>query len=121
MLFRSPRLLAAGYALAAVMALAIVALPAGLPLFIAVFATGGIYVAIEETVEDSLCAELVAESQHGMAFGVLATVNGLGDFLSSVIVGVLWSALGVPAAFGYSAVLFALGALLALRLGGKPR
>ena len=50
-----------------------------------------------------------------MAFGVLATVNGIGDFLSSIIVGALWTAAGTSVAFGYSAVLFGLGALLVLR------
>jgi dipeptide/tripeptide permease len=45
-----------------------------------------------------------------MAFGVLATVNGIGDFLSSIIVGALWTAAGTSVAFGYSAVLFSLGA-----------
>jgi len=46
---------------------------------------------------------------------VLATVNGIGDFLSSSIVGALWTAFGISIAFGYSAVLFCLGALLVLR------
>lgn len=110
------RLLAGGYALAAVMACCIILLPASLWMLALVFSLGGIYVAIEETVEDSLCAELVEESHHGMAFGVLATVNGVGDFLSSIIVGVLWSALGISAAFGYSAALFLAGALLMLTM-----
>jgi len=43
---------------------------------------------------------------------VLATVNGAGDFLSSIIVGVLWTAFGMRAAFGYSLVLFVTGALM---------
>jgi hypothetical protein len=73
---------------------------------------GGIYVAIEETVEDSLCAELVTEDHHGMAFGVLATVNGMGDFLSSIIVGALWSAFGTSVAFAYAAMLAVAGAVL---------
>jgi mannose/fructose/N-acetylgalactosamine-specific phosphotransferase system component IID len=81
-----------------------------------VFVSGGVYVAVEETLEDSFCAELVEESHHGMAFGVLATVNGLGDFVSSLVVGALWTALGAGAAFGYSAVLFGAGALLVLRV-----
>ena len=51
-------------------------------------------------------------AQHGMAFGVLATVNGVGDFLSSVVVGLLWSTLGQTVAFGYTAVLFLTGAIL---------
>jgi MFS family permease len=109
------RLLAAGYGLAAVMALLVIVVPLGLWTLAIVFALGGIYVAVEETLEDSLCAELVPDEQHGMAFGVLATVNGLGDFLSSVLVGALWSAFGVAVAFCYSALLFLVGALLMLR------
>jgi MFS-type transporter involved in bile tolerance (Atg22 family) len=77
---------------------------------------------VEETLEDSFCAELVGEEHHGIAFGTLATVNGVGDFLSSVIVGTLWMAFGTSVAFGYSAVLFAAGSLLVLRTpsGGEP-
>ena len=48
-----------------------------------------------------------------MAFGVLATVNGVGDFLSSAVVGLLWSAFGPTLAFGYSTLLFMIGVLLA--------
>ena len=77
---------------------------------------GGIYVAAGETLEDSICAELVGEEQHGMAFGVLATVNGFGDFISSIAVGALWSVFGTTAAFGYSLILSLGGALLVLRL-----
>lgn len=108
-------LLAAGYYLAALMALAIIVLPLNVGTLAAVFALGGLYVAIEETLEDSLCAELVSGQQHGVAFGTLATVNGIGDFASSVIVGVLWTAFGAPVAFGYSAVLFILGGTLVAR------
>jgi hypothetical protein len=51
---------------------------------------------------------------------VLATVNGVGDFLSSIIVGALWTAAGTSVAFGYSAALFSLGALLVLRTNRSP-
>lgn len=68
-----------------------------------------------------MSAELVGPEHRGMGFGVLATVNGVGDFVSSVVVGVLWTAFGTSVAFGYSAVLFAAGALLVLRLGAKRR
>jgi MFS family permease len=108
--------LASGYALAAVMALAIIFLPLTVWTFGAIFILGGVYVAIEETLEDSFCAELVGEDHHGMAFGTLATVNGVGDFLSSIIVGTLWTAFGTSVAFGYSAVLFAAGAVMVARL-----
>ncbi len=114
--FPKNRLLAGGYALSALMAFGIMFSPANLVLLALVFMLGGIQVAIEETLEDSFCAELVEPTLHGMAFGVLATVNGIGDFLSSTIVGLLWSAFGTTLAFGYSAVLFILGAVLALRV-----
>ena len=110
------RLLAAGYGLGALMALAVIVLPLNLATLAAVFAVGGIYLAIEETLEDSFCAELVGPAQHGMAFGTLATVNGVGDFVSSIILGLLWTSFGTFAAFGYSAILFIGGSLLVLRV-----
>jgi len=112
------KLLAAGYLLAAIMAAIVIAAPLTLWTFAAVFVLGGIYVAVEETLEDSLCAELVGESQHGMAFGVLATINGIGDFVSSLAVGFLWTAFGEAIAFGYSGVLFIIGAVFIAQL--KP-
>jgi hypothetical protein len=42
-------------------------------------------------------------------------VNGVGDFLSSLMVGILWTTLGTAIAFGYSAVLFVLGSALVWR------
>ena len=118
--FRKNLVLATGYALAAVMALAIILLPLTVWTLAMIFILGGVYVAIEETLEDSFCAELVGEEHHGMAFGTLATVNGIGDFASSLIVGALWTVFGTTAAFSYSAILFALGSLLALNTVRKP-
>lgn len=116
-----PAVLATGYALAAVMALVIVFVPMTAWTLALVFLLGGVYVAIEETLEDALCAELVGAEHHGMAFGVLATVNGASDFLSSIIVGALWTTVGIGAAFGYSAVLFAVGAALVWRVRSGTR
>lgn len=114
--FDKRRLLAGGYILAGVMAILVIALQPSLSVMALVFVLGGIYVAVEETLEDSLCAEIVGETQHGMAFGTLATVNGAGDFASSIIVGLLWTSFGTAIAFGYSAVLFVAGGVLVLRL-----
>ena len=48
-----------------------------------------------------------------MGIGMLATVNGIGDFLSSIVVGVLWTLTGSTAvAFAYSLVLLLAGAWL---------
>ena len=113
--FKKPFVLSAGYALAAVMAVLVIALPVTVWTFVLIFVLGGIYIGVEETLEDSLCAELVDEEHHGMAFGVLATVNGIGDFVSSIVVGFLWTKFGTSVAFGYCALLFVLGSLLVLR------
>lgn len=118
--FPKRNVLAAGYALAAVMALLIIPGPTSIWLLAVIFALSGLSVALAETLEDSFCAELVSEEHHGTAFGVLATVNGLGDFLSSTLVGLLWTAFGTATAFGFSAAMFVIGAVLVLRASRQP-
>lgn len=114
--FPKRTLLAGGYALATVMAALVMFAPLGVWTLALVFLIGGVFVGVEETLEDSLCAELVTPEQHGMAFGVLAAVNGVGDSLSSILLGVLWTAFGTTIAFGYTAVLSVVGAVLILRV-----
>ncbi|HXJ11939.1 MAG TPA: MFS transporter [Candidatus Limnocylindrales bacterium] len=109
-------ILAGGYALAGVTAISLTATPASIWLLGGLFVLAGIYVGTEEALEDSLAAELIPREQHGMAFGTLAAVNAVGDFLSSLMVGFLWSAVSAKAAFSFSAILFFLGAFLILRL-----
>lgn len=114
--FNKSHLLSIGYFLAAIMSICIIVFPFSIWNFAIIFTLGGIYLGIEETLEDSLCAELVGEEHHGMAFGTLATVNGIGDFLSSILVGTLWTAFGTNIAFGYSVLLFFVGGVLVWRL-----
>ena len=109
-------ILAGGYALAGVTAIFLTTTPASVWLLGGLFVLAGIYVGTEEALEDSLAAELIPREQHGMAFGTLAAVNAVGDFLSSLVVGFLWSAVSARAAFSFSAVLFFVGAILILRL-----
>ena len=90
--FSKSNLLALGYSLAALMAAAIMVLPLNVWTLAVIFLIGGVYVAIEETLEDSLCAELVGQEHHGIAFGTLATVNGIGDFYRVR----LWARSGQP-------------------------
>jgi MFS family permease len=118
--FEKRWLLALGYAAAALMAVLIISLPVSALTLAIIFALGGIHVAMTETLEDSFCAELVGEEHHGMAFGVLASVNGVGDFISSTVVGLLWTALGANIAFAYSGLLFVLGSFLVTLIPRKP-
>ncbi len=108
--------LAGGYVLAGITALLLCTGTHSLWLLGVIFVLAGLYVGTEEALEDSVAAELVPKEQHGMAFGTLAAVNAVGDFLSSLLVGSLWSAFSVQAAFATSTVLFLAGAILVLRL-----
>ena len=109
-------ILAGGYALAGVTAILLCFGKHSLPLLAAIFVLAGLYIGTEEALEDSLSAELVPQEQHGMAFGTLAAVNAVGDFISSLLVGSLWSAFNVQTAFTASAILFFAGAILIFRL-----
>jgi MFS family permease len=108
--------LAAGYSLAGITALLLSTGTHSLWLLGVIFVLAGLYVGTEDALEDSVAAELVPKEQHGMAFGTLAAVNAVGDFLSSLMVGFLWSAVSVEAAFATSTVLFFAGAILILQL-----
>ena len=75
------------------------------------FAMAGIYLAVEEALEPAMSADLTPDpATRGTAFGVLATVNGIGDFVASVGVGALF-ALGGEVAFGTAAALMSIGAM----------
>jgi len=108
--------LAAGYFLAGITAILLCTSTHSIWVLGVIFILGGLYFGVVDALEDTVAAELVSKEQHGMAFGTLAAVNAVGDFLSSLLVGFLWSAVSVQAAFAASAVLFFAGAILILRL-----
>ncbi len=108
-------LLAIGYSLAAVVAAGFIFAPPTIPALAALFGIAGIHLAIRDAIEKALAAELLPAETRGSGFGVLATINGIGDLVSSVSVGILWSAVSPTAGFIYSGVLVLSGAFLILR------
>jgi MFS family permease len=82
--------LAGGYSLAVIPALALVFAGDSTVLFAVAFGVSGLYMGVWETVESATSAEMLPGETRGLGFGVLATVNGAGDFLSSALVGALW-------------------------------
>ena len=108
--------LAAGYFLAGITAILLCTSTHSILVLGMIFVLGGLYFGVVDALEDTVAAELVPKEQHGMAFGTLAAVNAVGDLLSSMLAGFLWSAVSVQAAFATSAVLFFAGAILVLRL-----
>jgi MFS family permease len=110
------RLLALGYLVAAIMSLGFLFSPAGYAPLALLFCLGGFFIAIEDALERALAAELLPAEQHATGFGVLATVNGLGDFVSSVLVGFLWAKFSPATGFAYAAGFCLLGAVMMWRL-----
>jgi fluoride ion exporter CrcB/FEX len=72
-----------------------------------------------DALEGAYAAELLPAPVRGTGYGVLSTVNGVGDFVSSVLVGVLWSRVSASAGFGYAAAAGFAGALTLILLRGE--
>lgn len=82
----------------------------------------GIHGPLVTATEGSLTSSLVGPAVQGTAFGVLSAVNGVGDLLSSLIVGTLWTWRGGWVGLAFGATLGFLGAafLVALRPAPEP-
>ena len=90
--YSKQHVLAAGYALAVIPAVGLLIPGASYAKFALVFGAAGVYMGFWETVESTTAATLLPAEVRGVGFGVLATVNGIGDVLSSILVGFLWLA-----------------------------
>ena len=86
----------------------------------AVFSVSGLVNGVQDTLEGATTGDLAPPEHRGLAFGLLGATNGVGDLLSSVIVGVLWTAHPVVG-FGYAALMMAVGALITRNHASEPR
>jgi len=85
-------------------------------LFVAV----GTSTAMVETARSGYASELLPDHLRGRGFGLLGLVDGIGDLVSSVVVGVLWTVVNPAWGFTYATVLSAAGVLpLLARRGGQ--
>jgi MFS family permease len=109
-------LLASGYLLAVVMCAGFLLPLRNFWFLLVLFVLAGIYVAAEDALEGAIAADLLPEDLRGIGYGILGTVNGVGDLVSSIIVGLLWTHVSVAAGFLYAAVLGAIGSTVILRL-----
>src|SRR5262249_6238691 len=93
-------ILTAGYALG-VITNALLAIFSGSIAWLAfIFILSGTYIAVEETLEKAVVAEMIPREVRSLGLGILATANAVGDMISSLFVGILLQA-GKPAwAFG---------------------
>lgn len=106
------RVLIGGYGLG-VVTNGLLAFSVGSPaLLVVAIGLSGVYIAVEETLEKAVAAEMLPREQRSLGLGVLASANAVGDMSSSVGVGLLLAAgrphlaFLVPALFGLAGTLW---------------
>jgi MFS family permease len=118
--FGRRNMLIAGYSIAVVTFIGFIIAPPNLMAYGFLFALCGIFIAAEDTLESAVAAEMIEERSRGLGFGALATMNGVGDLVSSVIIGFIWAFVGYTAGFVFATVIAAIGTvMLILTSSGK--
>ena len=101
-----------GYGIAVATFIGFALAPLNLVVYGVLFALCGLYIAAEDTLEGALAGEMVEEESRALGFGALATVNGVGDLISSVMIGFIWAFVGYSAGFIVAAAIGAAGTVL---------
>lgn len=78
------------------------------------FGLAGVYIAAEDTLESAITADLISSETRGIGMGVLGSVNGFGDLVSSLLIGFLWTAISPTLGFAVSGILMLFGAFTIL-------
>jgi len=78
------------------------------------FALAGLSVGGIEAMEPTVAADLLPPTTRGTGFGALGAANGIGDLLSSLLVGGLWTGWGAAVGFGFAATFNGLSVVLLL-------
>ena len=86
---------------------------------VAVVVLSGTYIAVEETLEKAVAAEMLPRELRSLGFGILACANAVGDMVSSLYVGFLLESQHPGWAFGIAAALGATGVLWLWLMGKR--
>lgn len=108
--FGKQRFLIAAYGLTAVINLLLIATTPSVASLVIVFMLAGVAYAFQQSLERAIVADMTPVEVRSTGFGVLAAVNGIGDLVSSAVVGTLWTAFSPSAAFAYAFVATMAGA-----------
>jgi MFS family permease len=81
------RVLLTGYALGVATNLLLALYSGWLPGLVVAILLSGIYIAVEQTLEKAVIAELLPSRKRSLGFGILACTNAVGDLVSSLSVG----------------------------------
>ena len=106
------RFLLAAYALASLMNLILIVATPSVATLLVVFILAGAAYALQQSLERAIAADMAPIEVRSTGFGALASANGIGDLVSSVIVGTLWTTVSPVAGFCYAMVMSVAGAIV---------
>ena len=115
-------ILCLGFALFGLMCLGFNVVDASAFGLVPLFALNGIYTAAIESSQPALASTLIPEDKHGTGFGLMSGVDGLGDFVSSILMGTLWTVIAPGVSFAVAGITALLGAAIlgVMRFGKSP-
>ena len=105
-----------GFGFFGIMALLLTFKTASLPLAILIFFLSGFSAGACMTLQKSLAADLLPEEIRGTGYGILKTVDSLGNLVSSIAIGIIWSQIGPEPAFIIAALISFVSVIVLLRL-----
>ncbi|MGZ5214252.1 MAG: MFS transporter [Actinomycetota bacterium] len=108
--------LVVGIGLFGLACLAFVFGPTRVPALGVLFVAIGASTAMVETAEGSHASELLPPSIRGRGFGLLGLVDGIGDLVSSLVIGVIWTVTAPAWGFAFAALMSFLGCAVLLSL-----
>jgi MFS family permease len=91
------------------------------PVLLIFFALAGAGMGLTDTAESALVARLLPDELRGSGFGLLGGVQSLGDFVSSVAVGLVWTLVSPSAAFVVAGAWMLLSLATTAAIGSRPR
>jgi MFS family permease len=113
------RVLVTGYAVGAGTNLLLALAGGSIAWLMLAIVLSGFYIAVEETLEKAVVAELLPRERRSLGLGILACANAVGDMISSVYVGSLLQSHRPGLAFGIAAAFGALGVAWFLVLSAR--
>lgn len=119
--YGKPAFLIGAYVLALLMNVLLIGASLSILMLGVIFVLAGAGYAAQQSLERAIAADLVPVEVRSTGFGVLATVNGIGDLISSVVVGALWTAFSPGVAFTFSLTLTGAGAIVTAVALRSPR
>ncbi len=84
------------------------------------FLAAGIGIACVETAQHAVVATRAPAVVRGSAFGLLAGIQSLGNFIASALAGLIWTVISAEAAFIYAAACMLAALLVYLRPDQPP-